>query len=103
MTNLIYPLPLWAVGLTDIPAIPIELNGLLDTLSKLQDRQQQALPARQGLSNVYSIGGILATAHEFMYGAARPAGTNVAVEELLAVLRTNPARVLSPLYQRAFN
>lgn len=64
----VWHLPLSWFGLRDIPAVPIQLWGLLDTISKLNQRAQETLPARYGLTNLYTIAGQTATGEQFLYG-----------------------------------
>lgn len=63
-------LPLWILGLRDIPAVPYRFKGLLDTALRLFRRAKETQPARDGLTNRYTIGGVEASASEFLYGVA---------------------------------
>lgn len=64
----VWHLPLRWFGLKDIPAVPIKFSGLLDTILKLSQRAKDVAPARNGLSNLYTIGGQTATGEQFLYG-----------------------------------
>lgn len=61
---------LWILGLRDIPAVPYRFKGLLDTALRLFRRAKETQPARDGLTNRYTIGGVEASASEFLYGVA---------------------------------
>ena len=64
----IHHLPLRWLGLKNIPAVPVRLRGLLDTLLKLRARSKQVEPIVQDLTNHYTINDISATSREFLYG-----------------------------------
>jgi hypothetical protein len=63
-------LPLRELGIKHIPAIPVDVAGMADTLSKLVVRVKQREQALQGLSKTFTIGGSTARAHDFLFGGA---------------------------------
>ncbi len=63
-------LPLHELGLEYVPAIPVDIVGILDTLVKLGVRVKQREQALQGLSKTFTIGGSTARAHDFLFGGA---------------------------------
>ena len=85
----VWHLPLNWFGLRDIPAVPIKLSGLLDTISKLNKRGEQTLPARAGLTNLYTIGGQTATAEQFLYGPQKLTALSLEEPEQFAMSWTN--------------
>ena len=90
-------LPLRLFGLKHIPAVPIELDGLVDTLLKLRDRAEETEPARQGLSNRYTIGGVTADAITFLYGDGSDVAQQDALIDLLEVASHRPTRIAAAL------
>jgi hypothetical protein len=63
------PPALGGLGLPHLPSVPIDLAGIADSIPRLADRLRQTVPAKEGLSNAYTIGGRTTTAFEWMYGA----------------------------------
>ena len=61
-------LPLREHGLTNVPAIPLDFVGMLDTLIKLGGKVKQREQALQGLSKTITIGGSTAPAYAFLFG-----------------------------------
>ena len=62
--------PKWllnGMGLNSIPAVPIDLSEIPKTIRGLVDRINEFLPAIEGLSRLYTIGGVTAPAHEFLF------------------------------------
>lgn len=55
-------------GLNDIPAIPFTIRHLISSLAKLGIRTIETREAKQGLSNIYTIGGKTHNAYTFLYG-----------------------------------
>lgn len=64
--------PRWAldlIGAGQAPGVPlVGLASVADTLLRLVGRGKSAAPARNGLSNRYTIGDVVATGFEFVYG-----------------------------------
>lgn len=65
-------LPLRVLGFKDIPAIPVELDQVPGTLLRLGLRAEQTKQSTQGLSNVYTLGGVTAPAYPFLFGESSP-------------------------------
>src|SRR5436305_966497 len=65
-------LPLRDFGLENIPAVPYLFNFSepLLTLFHLARRSLEVEPAKNGLSNTFTIHGQTATAHDFLYGSS---------------------------------
>ena len=98
----VHHLPLWLLGLKDIPAVPIQLEAMADTLLKLGIRTEQTMQAKQGLTNTYTIGGVTATGYEFVFGRTPGFQEQVeaAREDVREVLRPNPPRSSPPCSTR---
>jgi hypothetical protein len=90
-------LPLRLIGLDHIPAVPVELDGLIDTALKLVDRAKQTEPARQGLSNTYTIDGTTAEAITFLFGDQSDQARREALATLAQLCEQRPAKVASGL------
>ena len=94
-------LPLGEHGLTNVPAVPLDIVGMLDTLFKLGGKVKQREQALQGLSKTFTIGGSTAPAYAFLYGresADTKAAT--ALERVRAFLNRNPLGILSSLVDK---
>ena len=52
-----------------MPAIPVDVGGMADTLSKLVARVKQREQPLQGLSRTFTIGGSTARAYNFLFGS----------------------------------
>jgi len=61
-------LPTSELGLENVPAFPIDMAGMVDTLIKLSIRFKQREQALEGLSRRYTIGGTTARAYDFLFG-----------------------------------
>ena len=90
-------LPLRWIGLDSIPAVPIELEGLIDTVLKLRERAEETEPARQGLSNIYAIGGRTAEAIDFLFGDQAGQARADALRNLAQLCEQRPAKVAAAL------
>jgi hypothetical protein len=90
-------LPLRLIGLDSVPAVPIELDGLLDTVLKLARRSEEIEPARQGLSNSYTIGGRTAPAIDFLFGDQSDQARREALTDLAQLCSHRPANVAAAL------
>ena len=98
----VFPLPLQFAGFHEVPAVPFQLDGLIETLLRLIGRRIETGSALEGLTNGYTIGGTTASAHEFLFGAAAPGSSDAAIAGLLTQLRTDPSGVLSSAYRVGF-
>jgi len=67
---MISQLPLRDFGLQNIPAVPylLTLSEPLLTLFRLAGRSLEVEPAKNALSNTYTIAGQTASAYDFLYG-----------------------------------
>jgi hypothetical protein len=82
------------LGLHNVPAVPVDIAGIVDTLVKLGVREKQCELAYQGLSRTFTIGGTTARAHAFLFGAeAADAQRAAARESLRAFLSSNPLEI----------
>ena len=61
-------LPLRELGFEHVPAVPVDINGMLDTVVKLGVKEKVYEQALQGLSRTYTIGGATARAYDFLFG-----------------------------------
>lgn len=93
----IHHLPLDWIGLENIPAVPVELDGLLDSALKLYERTREIQPAKQGLTNRYTLNATTATSLEFLYGEKPGDGLQGALDEVIASLKHNPAGIVAAL------
>jgi hypothetical protein len=94
-------LPLRELGFKNVPAIPVDVAGMPDTLSKLVLRVKQREQPLQGLSRTFTIGGSTARAYNFLYGGgAADAKAAAAHEALLAFLARDPSEVVSGLVRQ---
>src|SRR5262249_37809790 len=83
-------LPLRDLGLRNVPALPIDTVGMVDTLVKLGGKVKQRQQALQGLSRTFTIGGETARANAFLYGREAPDMKALAAyERLRASLNRN--------------
>ncbi|MFL5861002.1 MAG: lipoxygenase family protein [Solirubrobacteraceae bacterium] len=57
----------------NLPAVPVDSEGALDTLSRLSIRLQQEVQAKQGLTQSLTIDGQTRTAYAFLFGGAAAA------------------------------
>jgi hypothetical protein len=103
--NRIHHLPLRLLGLYNIPAVPVQLAEMLDTILKLGIRAEQVKQAKQGLTTTFTIGNVTAIAYEFLFGrsASIEAQAEVARLEVEQILRTDPTRVLTELFHKALS
>jgi Lipoxygenase len=91
-------LPLRELGLEYVPAVPVDIGGMADTLSKLVIRVKQREQALQGLSKTFTIGGSTARAYNFLFGGgASDAKAAAAHEDLRAFLSRDPSEIIRSL------
>jgi hypothetical protein len=92
-------LPLRKLGFEHVPAVPVDIPGMVDTLVRLGVKTKQYEQALQGLSRTYTIRGTTARAYNFLYGnflygnETPDAKRAVARERLHGVLRRNPPEI----------
>src|SRR5262245_37095806 len=94
-------LPLRQHGLTHVPAVPLDILGMVDTLLRLDGKLKQREQALQGLSKTFTIGDATAPAYSFLFGR-EPVGADAAAVliQLRAILERNPLGLLSSLVDR---
>ncbi len=82
------------LGLEHVPAVPVDLAALPDTLIKLGLRQKQCEQAYQSLSRTFTIADRTDRAHAFLFGT-QPADANRATARasLQAFLSSNPSEI----------
>jgi hypothetical protein len=90
-----FTIPNWVPYLNtfypNIPGLPIpSLANLLDTVVRLGLRTVQLLPAKNALSNIYTIAGNTATGYAFLYGDPSNEPVAAALEDLEAGLKSAP-------------
>jgi hypothetical protein len=100
---MINSLPLRDFGLTNIPAVPylLTFSEPLLTLFHLARRSIEVQPAKDGLSNVYRIGGQTATAYEFLYGASTSQDLARAGQRLEAILTRGFEGIQNPIFRES--
>ncbi len=98
----IHRLPVFLTGLTHLPAIPIVLDDLPDTLIKLEGRKLQVTQAKQALSNTYTIDGVTTTGYNFMFSPITEAQNQQLSEDLINTTQNNVTAALAALHTMAF-
>ena len=87
-------LPLRKLGFEHVPAVPVDLPGMGDTLARLGIKVKQYEQALQGLGRTYTIRGTTARAYTFLYGDESPDAKRAAARERLHnFLRRNPLEI----------
>ena len=85
------------LGLKNVPAVPIDIAGIVDTLLKLGIRAKQGEQAYQGLAKTFTIGSATARAHTFLFGDQAADATRAAARDSLqAFLNNNPLESIAP-------
>jgi Lipoxygenase len=79
----------------NLPAIPVDPAGILDTLAKLSVRVQQEAQAKQGLTRKFTIGGVTRTAYEFLYAGTAPSALSDPRPQLATLIERDPERASS--------
>ena len=94
-------LPVRELGLKYVPAIPVDIGGMADTLSRLVIRVKQREQALQGLSKMFTIGGSTARAYNFLYGSGAADKKAAAAREAShAFLARDPSEIVSGLVRQ---
>src|SRR6188472_3629837 len=89
-----YKLPhlrLRELGLHNVPAVPVDLGGMLDTLLKLGLRAKQREQAYQALTKTFTIGGTTARAYSFLFGTQSADAQPAAAREQAQAFLSNAA------------
>ena len=82
------------LGLKHVPAVPVDLAALPDTLIKLGLRAKQCEQAYQGLSRTFTIAGRTDRAHAFLFGTqAADANRAAARASLQEFLSSSPSEI----------
>jgi hypothetical protein len=79
----------------NLPAIPVDLVGMAETLVRLGLRSEQVIQAKQGLTRLFTIDGRTETGYAFLYGDTNAAAKTTAWTELEKNLRTDPEQVVT--------
>jgi len=86
--------PLEEYAFPNLPAIPVDLEGMADTLLRLAIRSEQMFQAKQGLTNTYTVDGVTDTAYGFLFGETTATPESDPVKDLAEELESKPASVL---------
>lgn len=81
----------------NLPAVPLDEAGILDTLGRLEIRAEQVLQAKQGLSEKFTIGGVTRRAYVFLFGGGTEAANRDARRALARSLRARPGGAAAEL------
>ena len=73
---------------------------MLDTLTRLAIRGAQVMQAKQGLTETFTINGVTDVAYAFLFGGTTATSETDAGIALMKLLRENPARVLTALFEK---
>ncbi|MFZ0388547.1 MAG: lipoxygenase family protein [Solirubrobacteraceae bacterium] len=84
----------------DLPAIPLDPAGALDTLAKLSVRAQQITQAKQSLTRRFTIRGVTRTGYWFLFGPAAPTADARARQTLTTLLQGDHGGALPDLVER---
>ena len=84
----------------NLPAFPVDIEGMLDTLARLAIRGEQTIQAKQGLTEMFTINGVTDVAYTFLFGGTTATPAADARSALIQLLRENPARVLTALFEK---
>jgi hypothetical protein len=79
----------------NLPAIPVDLRAMLETLGRLGLRGEQVIQAKQGLTRLFTIGGQTKTGYAFLYGDTSAAAKTQAWTELHKALQADGQQVVS--------
>ncbi len=77
-----------------LPAIPVDLEGMVETLVRLAIRQAQTTQAKQGLTNRYTIQGRTDVAYAFLFGEEAAAASTKTWEGIQKLLEKGPQAVV---------
>lgn len=91
-------------GFPNVPAYPLSLSALIETLINLQSRNKEVQQAKAGLTVRYNIGKYEESAYVFAFGKGKQDETEEAIEDLLKearksadILYRNPVLVTAKL------
>ncbi len=83
-----------------LPAFPVDLAGMAETIGRLAIRAEQVIQAKQALTNMFTIQGVTDVGYAFLYGGAPTAAESDAARELVKLLQENPEKVLTDLLEK---
>ena len=86
-------------GLGSLPALPVDIDEIIESLPKLLKRLIEEQPAKDGLSNTYTIAGETQTGQEFLFGEGLGDRLCDALKQILQALRANPTKVVNGFYK----
>jgi hypothetical protein len=84
----------------DLPAVPVDVAGTLDTLARLEIREQQELQAKQGLTQKLKLGGVTRHAYAFLFDEATDAARSDARAALASSIQEDPGGAPAELHRR---
>jgi len=98
---MIEPLPLRDFGLKNIPAVPLLLtfSEPLLTLFHLARRSLEVEPAKNSLSNTYTIGGQTASGCDFLFGRSSAEELARATRELERIVNMGPDGIRGAIFR----
>lgn len=94
----IWQLPLRAT-FPDLPAVPFDAAGVVDTVARLAVRDEQETQAKQGLTHKFTIDGVTQTAYAFLLGGATASAQGDGRRALAKWLQENPGRTPADLHR----
>ncbi len=83
----------------NLPAIPLDVAGMLETIPRLTIRSQQVLQAKQSLTTEFTIQGATRPGYAFLFGNTATAVATDAQRALERVLRQKPETVMRDLFE----
>ena len=84
----------------NLPAIPLDVPGILDTVARLKIRSQQVIQAKQSLSNEFTIQGVTRPGYAFLFEGTAGAAATDAQHALTQSLQGDPQKVMTDLFER---
>ncbi|MGB1205714.1 MAG: lipoxygenase family protein [Chitinophagales bacterium] len=97
------------IGFPNVPAYPLSLSALIETLLNLKSREKEIKQAKAGLTVRYTIEGHEDNAYAFAFGRSKQDETEEAIDALLAEARKsadlfyrNPALVTKKLKSEGY-
>jgi hypothetical protein len=83
----------------NLPAVPVDAAGSLETLARLALRDAQETQAKQGLTQKFTINGTTRPAYEFLFGEATARLQSDAWKAFENSLRDNPEQTTTSIQQ----
>lgn len=97
----LFKLPLRLFGLKNLPAVPVDVEGIVETLVLLDVRAHEMEQALEGLTQEYTIDGQTARAYSFLFGGkAADADASEARQRLRKLVGGNPLAVATTLGEK---